>query len=318
MTEPIRRMTDADRSAVLQLLRDTMGWEHDARVDEFFGWKHDLNPFGESPGWVGLDDSGEIVAVRILMNWRFSDGEKSVHAVRAVDTATHPSQQGKGWFTRLTLAAVADLTRERVGFVFNTPNDHSWPGYEKMGWLEADRPMLGLRPRRLASLPKIAAARVAADKWAAPVGTAPTAASVLDDGDGVESLLSSRSVEGFETERSVSYLRWRYGLASLGYQALVVDDAIDQGLVIYRVRRRGSITEASVCELLVPDDDRRIAADLVEAVLDDSGADTVLTAGTQRTPGTVPVPRLGPRVTTRVVAAAPVRPAWQLGDLELF
>ena len=54
------------------------------------------------------------------------------------------------------------------------------------------------------------------------------------------------------TARTPAFLRWRYGLAALGYRAIAVDDDPAAGLAIFRVRRRGAATEAGVSDLLVP------------------------------------------------------------------
>jgi len=315
----IRAMGAPDAEAVLALLRTVMGWPPDQRVDDFFEWKHQLNPFGRSAGWVGCDDDGNIVAVRLLMRWRFVRDGVPVDAVRAVDTATHPSQQGRGWFTRLTMTAVSQLTSDGVGFVFNTPNDRSWPGYQKMGWVEATRPAVQVRPASLLKALRLGGARVAAEKWADPVGNAPRAGALLEaHRDPIERLLSERQREAFETDRSTSYLNWRYGLKSLGYQALALSRDPAEGIVIYRVRRRGSAVEASICELLVPAGQLGARRQLVKLALRDSGADFALAGGEPSRSGLVTVPKLGPRLTLRTLAETPSSPSMRLGDLELF
>jgi GNAT superfamily N-acetyltransferase len=159
----IRAGTDDDLATLIVLLRDTMGWEDDERSTAFFEWKHRQNPFGASPVWVGLDDDGEVIALRTFLRWEFNGPSRTLRAVRAVDTATHPSQQGKGWFSRLTLHAIEELAADGVDFIFNTPNDKSWPGYEKMGWQSRGQLTLAIRPRPT-SLGRLRAARTAAEK----------------------------------------------------------------------------------------------------------------------------------------------------------
>ena len=134
----IRPATAADREAIVALLGASLGWGDDDRYRALYAWKHETNPFGPSPAWV-VDDGGDVVAVRLFMRWEFCRGGRRLRAVRAVDTATHPSHQGKGLFTALTLHALEACRADGVDFVFNTPNEQSRPGYLKMGWREVGR-----------------------------------------------------------------------------------------------------------------------------------------------------------------------------------
>jgi hypothetical protein len=141
---------------------------------------------------------------------------------------------------------------------------------------------------------------------------------LTDAADEVTTLLAARRPDEIETHRTVATLAWRYGLDDLGYQALPLAGDVAEGLAVYRVRRRGSATEATVCELLVPDEEAGRARALVRAVLDDSRADYALVAGPARRTGALPWPGLGPRLTLRELAVAPPQPALTLGDIELF
>ncbi|HYL52015.1 MAG TPA: GNAT family N-acetyltransferase, partial [Acidimicrobiia bacterium] len=129
----VRRAVPEDRPAVLELLARSLGWSRSPEFTEFFEWKHERNVFGTSPGWVAVVE-GRIVGFRTFLRWEFEHPDGRIRrAVRAVDTATAPDQQGRGIFRRLTLAAIDDLRSVGVDFVFNTPNDKSRPGYLKMG-----------------------------------------------------------------------------------------------------------------------------------------------------------------------------------------
>ncbi|MBM4363048.1 MAG: GNAT family N-acetyltransferase, partial [Deltaproteobacteria bacterium] len=141
----LREGGDADEAAIVELLRASLGEGQIPRTAEFFRWKHREGPFGPSPCRVAL--AGErLVGVRLFLRWRFRDGDRVVEAVRAVDTATHPEFQGQGIFSKLTLGLVADETARGTGFVFNTPNEKSRPGYLKMGWESLGRITLWVRP----------------------------------------------------------------------------------------------------------------------------------------------------------------------------
>ena len=314
MPDPLHiREAGADElDAVVALAGQALGWDQEAPNRALFEWKHRANPFGPTRLWVA-DDDGELVGLRALMRWAFDrpDG-RLVRAVRPVDTATHPDHQGRGIFRRLTEHAVEAERADGVGFVFNTPNDQSRPGYLKMGWQLAGRVRTYARPLHAAAPLRMARSRTPADKWSLPA---------TDGGDPVELLtddyvahLEHPSENGLVTQRSAPFLRWRYGLAELAYRVLDADDAA----VIYRRRRRGPATELVVADVLAVD--TAAAADVIRRLGRLGDADYMLAAGT-RIPGTWPLPGQGPLLTTRHLAQPAPRLSdlsLRLGDLELF
>ena len=176
MTKPsaadleIRSARPEDESAVIDLLRASLGWRPEDPNEEFFRWKHHDNAFGPSPAWVALHD-GRVVGYRTFLRWRFlDDAGRVVTAVRAVDTATDPSYRGMGIFRMLTLRAVADLTLAGDGIVFNTPNDQSRPGYLKMGWSVARRLPVGVLPTGPRAMAAMITSRVPAALWSQETG----------------------------------------------------------------------------------------------------------------------------------------------------
>ncbi|HKA82351.1 MAG TPA: GNAT family N-acetyltransferase, partial [Acidimicrobiales bacterium] len=226
----IRAAEPADRAAVLALLAASLGVSVDDRYEAFFDWKHAQSPFGPSPAWVAVD-GGEVVGFRTFMRWehRAPTGEV-LPAVRAVDTATHPSHQGRGIFRRLTLQALDDLRAQGVAFVFNTPNEQSRPGYLKMGWRQVGRLAAAVRPRSVAAAARTARARVPADRWSVPARAGRPAHDVLAD-PGLAGLLSSApTVTGLGTHRTPEYMRWRYGFGPLAYRAVTLDGDLRGGL----------------------------------------------------------------------------------------
>ena len=94
--------------------------------------------------WVATDGD-KIVGLRAFMRWEFVRGGEVLHAVRAVDTATHPDYQGKGLFTAMTMHGLDVIKDDGIDFVFNTPNDKSRPGYLKMGWQEVGKLPVAIR-----------------------------------------------------------------------------------------------------------------------------------------------------------------------------
>jgi hypothetical protein len=302
-----------------------MDWPDTDAYAAFFHWKHTANAFGPSPMWVATD-GGRIVGLRVFLRWEFEQGARRLRAVRAVDTATHPDYQGRGIFTRLTLAALDGLALDGVDFVFNTPNDKSGPGYLKMGWRAVGRLPVRIRPRTPAALLRVARTRAPAERFGQPLDVGVPPADALVDTAAVERLLARVAPSTrVRTRRSAEFLRWRYaGLPELGYRALLAGPTVDDGVVFFRVRRRGDALEAGINDVLVPDDDARVARHLQRAVLRETKADYTLrlAAAAGASPLELPLPRQGPQLFCRSVRSDEHLPlqAFEvgLGDMEMF
>lgn len=318
-----RRATAADRPAILDVLRRSLGREVDDRYEALFAWKHLTNSFGPSPAWVACDGD-RIAGFRTLMRWEFESASGRFRAVRAVDTATDPDYQGRGIFRALTFRAVDELRDEQVDFVFNTPNDQSRPGYLRMGWQVVGRLPTLVRPTRWRRVGRIARARVPAERWSTPTTAGEDATAVLADTAAVRALLDARSAPGpgVRTVVTPEYLSWRFGTPLLGYRAVVAPGGPERGVALFRLRARGPSQEAALVAVLTRAGDHRTAAALVRDVARVAPADYLLALGTGlRAPGgLVRLPRTGPLLTWRPVATDVPPPAWDvsLGDIELF
>lgn len=321
----VRAAEPSDRKAVLELLTASLGWSSDEHFDAFFSWKHEQNPFGRSPGWVAVED-GAVVGFRTFLRWEHrAPAGQVLRTVRAVDTATHPSHQGRGIFRRLTLQALDDLRAQGVAFVFNTPNDKSRPGYLKMGWAPVGRIGVGVRVTSAASVARAAHARVPADLWSVPARAGRPAAAVLAE-PGVADLLDAMADErGLRTHRTPAYLRWRYGFGPLAYRAVTLDGDIHSGIAVFRLRRRGRALECVLCEVLVPGDNRGARRALLRSVARECGADYVIQTGANLVDrrGFVRLPGQGPILTWCPLAPDPPGRRlsdWSvtMGDVELF
>lgn len=318
----IRRMEPADENAVLELIEAALGRRPDPRNAAFFAWKHRENAFGASPAWVAVDGD-RLVGLRILMRWEFDTPAGPVRAVRAVDTATHPEYQGQGIFSALTRRAVEDLRADGVGFVFNTPNDKSRPGYLKMGWREVGQLPAAMRPASVARLPRIAAARVPAELWSVPTDAGVPIGDVLADEHAASALLEAMPrTTGITTRRTPAYLRWRYGFEPLAYRALLAGSSAADGMLVFRLRRRGAATELVVGDLLLTDTSGSAARRLLRTALRTTGADYALGLHAVEGTGLFRLPGQGPMLTWRALAheAMPSLAEWKLtlGDIELF
>ncbi len=324
----VREATAGDVSEVIEVCTSALGWSDSDPNEAFFRWKHFENPFGESPIWLATD-AGRIVGVRALMRWELSlAGGSVLSMVRAVDTATAPTHQGQGIFTRLTKAAIEASKSNGVAAVFNTPNDQSRPGYLKMGWQIVGRVPIVVRPRSPLALTTMAKSRTAAEKWGEPttVGEHPRVLFEPSRVDDLEALTRScADCELVHTNPRLSYLQWRTSFAPLECRIMMLGDTIADGLIIFRIRKRGPLRQLSILETLVPahQTERRVRSaigQLLAATETDVALATAATTAT--THGLVPLPRSGPVLTWRPLAnpllPAPPTLGLSLGSLELF
>lgn len=332
----IRRFVDADLDDVVALVNRAMGSSRRFVFDRaYWRWKHFDNPSGRSPCLVAVAVDGRIVGVRAFMRWTFLRGDRPVPALRAVDTAIHPDFQGQGLFTRLTKQLLCEVAGERAGFVFNTPNAKSLPGYVRMGWRELGRRTLWLKPlRRLDVAYAILRTRVAqgsSGNW--DVGGPPIdhllaghlEGRFRDDTDEDDRLVTARTTE---------YLRWRYALnPSARYRAWLASSRRGSAAVVVRGGMRGGLREALLCDIFLGTNLGSIVAaiSLIRRFCRESGAHYVAAcaasdgrlAAVLAMAGFLPLSRCTPMLTVRDVegSAAPrsldeLRAS--IGDLELF
>ena len=290
-----------------------VGVGNDPRFEQLFSWKHDQNAFGPSYMWVATDGD-RIVGLRVFMRWEFVRGGEVLHAVRAVDTATHPEYQGKGLFTAMTMHGLDVIKDDGIDFVFNTPNDKSRPGYLKMGWQEVGKLPVAIRVAGPGGAMRMARSRVASSHWPLDVALGEPVLDVVVDLAIADASTMGRSA--IATNVSTRFYEWRYGADFLGYRAV----AGDGGHLVCRVRQRGDAKELVMLDSpgLDISSAERVAARMLRA----NGLDHALRIGAPdvrngfvRAPG-------GPVVTWRSVRAEAMPPLanWRIGmgDVELF
>ncbi|MEA2556662.1 MAG: hypothetical protein QOG88_200 [Actinomycetota bacterium] len=326
-----RPMQDADLPGVIALLERTLGPAPGGvpRAD-LFTWKHLRGPFGRSVASVA-EMEGEIVGLRSFLRWGFVADGDPIRAVRAVDTATSPAVQRRGLFSRLTAEGLEVCRDEGIAFVFNTPNDKSLPGYLKMGWHVVSVWPMRLKVRRpdrllLAGLKRDLRSGAGVS---APEGSSLLPADSPEADAAFETASSWRVPTGrLHTVRTAAYLRWRYAGGPLAYHVMVADEAV----VVLRLRARGDLREAVVCEALAAPGAARSLGGMLARIPREAGADHAVAhvgpgwpaadllsgAGYRR------MPRGGMTFTVRSLSGATPDPlrasSWSLtlGDLEVF
>ncbi len=259
----------------------------------------------------------------MFLRWEWRRNGKTVRAVRAVDTATHPDWRGKGIFSRLTRTLADQMREEGVDFIFNTPNRLSRPGYLKMGWASVGR---GTVWARSTGLPRSSEPEF------------PGAYDLVRDPELGPWLSRRAETDGrYLTRRSLEYLAWRYSeVPGFQYHAAWNLRGDEGAILLFRIKKSGMVHETRFCEVLLGNGKRSIAlaAELLRTVSTraplgvatamagegDAGWKTLLQAGF------LPVPRSGPILTARPLQADPPhhdclqRKSWRpsIGDLELF
>jgi GNAT superfamily N-acetyltransferase len=333
----VRALEDGDVPAAVALMTASLGaGPGGADREALFRWKHLANPFGRSIAFIAERDA-EVVGLRTFMRWRFarSGAGGEILAVRAVDTATAHDVRRQGVFSRLTTRALDATKSEGVAFIFNTPNERSLPGYRKLGWQQLPDRRLRMRVRR----PEKLLAAVARRRLRSGDAIEPPAGSRLVPIQ--EFLADTRALAVFGraepepgrmfTPRWEAYLRWRYGACPLPYAA-VSEGSPPSALAIVRLRARGTLREAVVCEAVCEPGSERALQTLLGRVPRMAAADHAVThvgegwsaARILPRAGYLLVPRTGMHFVVRPVASSHPDPlkddswALTLGDLELF
>ena len=237
----VREANEHDLDAIIQLFGICLRAEGGSPTEEFWRWKHQLNPFGKSPVLLALD--GEtLVGLRAFLQWQWQWNGAFYKSFRAVDTATHPHFQGKGIFRSLTTQLWNQIQQDAPGcFIYNTPNDQSRPGYLKMGWQILGKPAaafnwvpgLGLQRQR---------------KWEEAV----EALFALDVNSLPVPSSGNHAPPCIVTHAFGAYYHWRYRLIpdrKYGYWKVATRHG-EAGFIFY-LRQRARFTELRVCDAFV-------------------------------------------------------------------
>lgn len=309
----VRQASEEDLDEILDVCSASLGWETPDFDRALFRWKHFQNAFGTSLIMVAESRSG-IAAVRPFMSWRFRRGATTMTAARAVDTATHPNAQGQGLFRQLTEAGLEVLRQRDIGIIFNTPNAKSLPGYLKMGWEECGRIPFAMRPRSFTAVPRLAQARVAADKQSLPLDFGMDVAAGVANAKLAPDAMDVTSGSRWVTDHDRASLLWRFSAGPIEYRWLPGPPGTGQ---IVRARYRGPAIEVLVASV-VGSIDRRPRHAAITQALDHARGDYAL--GEASTPSMVSTSRIGPTLATRALNATPEpnKHRWEPGDIELF
>jgi GNAT superfamily N-acetyltransferase len=295
----IRNSTDQDIPAIVELLKLSLGEGLMPKSEAFWMWKHIENPFGKSPVLLAFDKE-RLIGVRAFMRWEWKQGENIFKAVRAVDTAVHPNYQGQGVFSKLTEQLAEQCKKEGVHFIFNTPNKKSLPGYLKMGWVEAGRMKIYVRPI-------LRLAKRSNDFTPVPFQV-----------NNYYSFATPQSSDHMITNRSMEFMDWRYG-QNPNFNYFQVEH--ENGKGIYRLKPNRFALEFRIVELFWDRKNRKDFGQFIVQVAKASGANVITFAG-EAFPLSSFQLSIGPMVTTRQLNGhnSLTFGFWKpsMGDMEVF
>ena len=234
----VRESTESDIPKIVEVLKNSLGDELPIS-EEIWLYKHLSNPFGRSIVLLA-EDQGTIVGVRAFMKWKWCWGKKEYTAYRAVDTATLPEFRGRGIFKKLTLAAVEKAKKKGDALVFNTPNDQSRPGYLKMGWEQAGKIEVAVRPS-FSSLWKFSS-----NKGMPFIEENATFCELEVLCQFWNGRLAGKGK--FFTPKSTEYLNWRYKLNPLQQYSIYNDSSV---FLAAGLRNRKGVKELRISEFII-------------------------------------------------------------------
>ena len=225
-----------DLPEMISLLKKSLGEGLIPKSEAYFQWKHEKNPFGKSKILLAKED-GKIVGLRAFMKWKWKDGNDTITAVRAVDTATDPAYQGKGIFKKLTLQAVDECKAEGYGLVFNSPNEKSRAGYLKMGWEDEGRMPLLIK---VGSLMPSFYSEEKAEKFYSQFSIKHQFEKLND-----KYVFPISDVQVY-TPLSAGYLKWRFMDCPIVNYGAIIESNFG---IIFRLKRLNKFTELRICEI---------------------------------------------------------------------
>jgi len=231
------KATSSDIPEIITVLKSSLGEGLLPKSAEYFIWKHIENPFGESKVLLAKENN-EIIGVRAFMYWNWVCGKDEIKTVRAVDTATLPSHQGKGIFKKLTLQAVDECTKEATEFVFNSPNKISIIGYLKMGWYENGKLPIYINAGSL--FPRIYSEK-----------SVNNLLSIYSMQASLNQLNSDWAIKNsathFHTAINKAFVKWRYQDCPVANYGAVIEPGVFG--IVFRLKKVNKFIELRICEL---------------------------------------------------------------------
>ena len=100
-----------------------------------YRYKHFSNPYVLKKPLFLDNINNEVVGTNAFQGYIFLYKDSELIGAQSCDTAVLREYQGKGVFSRLIKKAELDFQNDRVDFMFGFPNEKSYPGFIKLGWI---------------------------------------------------------------------------------------------------------------------------------------------------------------------------------------
>ena len=136
-----------------------------ARLEpSYLDWLYRLNPEGQVQGFDAWDD-GRLVATYVCVPAPIMLRGQSVRALLSLNTATAPSHQGRGLFTKLASLTYEAAASADFAVVYGVANANSIPGFSrKLGFQDVAGLDVRLAPLPV-TLPDPAGSEAKAEFW---------------------------------------------------------------------------------------------------------------------------------------------------------
>lgn len=241
----VGRASEDDSHDLLRLINAIQ--PHQPWNEQRLRWQYFEPPPGPARVYT-LRSGSEIIAQYAAIPHWVSVRGRVVRAWMVQDVMTLPAYRGRGLLHHLGSLCAQD-TRAARDYGFTFPNALSMRSFRREGWTE-----LMPVPFRRCATSEAGAARSARLTPVEPPFD--DAVSEIWRGSGL----------ALGIRKDKSYLDWRYRKPGRTYSCFLVDG--DRGLLILKLYKEGSACSLDICELLLREDSRSLAASVLGSCLE--------------------------------------------------
>lgn len=145
----IRPSQESDTAAVQQLV--SLCYGDAAEPPEWWRWRHFRLETSRSEIYL-IAEGDQIIGMQPMAFFRHTLCGKPINGAVLTGVMVHPDHRRKGIFRNLIKACVEAAWRDGIEFVTTMPNDLSYPGFMKLGWLDPGARTLLVRPLDLVAV----------------------------------------------------------------------------------------------------------------------------------------------------------------------
>lgn len=132
----VRRYEPADRAAVREVLDACYG--PSAERDAVYEWWNERFP-GAGTGFMVAEVRGRLVGAQPMNIGTWATPERELTGGLLTGVVVHPDFRRRGLFSMLVAACEEEAWRRGADFVLTMPNERSFPGFLKRGYVDLGR-----------------------------------------------------------------------------------------------------------------------------------------------------------------------------------